>query len=181
MQIRRMLVALLVLALEVAAPAAVGAQEATPAGGDDIKTTSVLHGQNAFTQVIAKGAQDAGEDLGVEVQVTGPAAFNAQEQIPFFEAAIQQGVDGIAVVPQPGDVWVAPIQEAVDAGIPVATANVTSPESAAGLWVGQDEYQSGVILAGELRRILEEAGTTEGLVVAGSCVPGVDVLVDRYN
>ncbi len=181
MQIRRTVVGLFVVALGLAAPTATAAQDASPAGGDVIQITYVLHGQNAFTQVIAKGAQDAGENLGVEVQVTGPAAFNAQEQIPFFEAAIQQGADGIAVVPQPGDVWVAPIQEAVDAGIPVATANVTSPESAARLWVGQDEYQSGVVLAGELRRILEEQGITEGLIVAGSCIPGIEVLIDRYN
>jgi simple sugar transport system substrate-binding protein len=170
-----------VATLLVGPTATVVAQDASPAPSGDVQVAYVLHGLNAFTEVIGKGAEDAGAELGVAVQVTGPARFDPQEQTPLFEAAVQQGVDGIAVVPQPGDVWVTPIQGAIDAGIPVATANVTSPDSAAPLWVGQDEYQSGVILAEELRGLLDEAGVTEGTVVAGACAPGVDVLVDRYD
>jgi ABC-type sugar transport system substrate-binding protein len=76
---------------------------------------------------------------------------------------------------------VAPIKEATDAGIPVQTSNVTSPGSAALAWFGQDEYQSGVLLAQALQKILAAAGKTDGLIVVGSCVPSVDVLIDRYN
>jgi len=180
-RIGRLTAGAVVATLLVGPGASAVAQDASPAPGGDVQVAYVLHGLNAFTEVIGKGAEDAGAELGVAVQVTGPARFDPQEQIPLFEAAVQQDVDGIAVVPQPGDVWVTPIREAIDAGIPVATANVTSPDSPAPLWVGQDEYQSGVILAGELRRLLEEADVTGGTIVAGACAPGVDVLVDRYN
>jgi len=58
---------------------------------------------------------------------------------------------------------------------------VTAPDSAAQAWFGQDEYNSGVLLGQELKKILEAQGVTEGKIVVGSCVPGVDVLVDRYD
>lgn len=146
-----------------------------------LKIGYVLHGLNDFTAVIKRGAEDAGRDLGVDVQVTGPSTFNANEAIAMFEGMVQQKKDGIAVVPMPGEVWVRPIKEAADANIPVATANMTSPESAAAAWFGQDEYQSGVILAQELVKQLKAEGKTGGKILAGICAPEVAVLQDRYR
>ena len=146
-----------------------------------IKLGYVLHGLNDFTNVIKKGAEDAGTALGIDVEVTGPAGFVSNEEIAMFEAMVQKKKDGLAVVPQPGDVWVAPIKEATDAGIPVLTANVTSPDSTASAWIGQDEYQSGVLLANALKKIMTDAGTTSGKIVVGACAPSVQVLIDRYN
>jgi len=141
----------------------------------------VLHGLNNFTAVIKQGAEDAGKALGVEVEVTGPAQFISTDAINMFEGLIQKNKDGLVTVPQPGDVWVAPIKEATDAGIPVMTSNVTAPGASASAWFGQDEYNSGVILGQELRKIMEAAGTKTGKLVVGSCVPGIDVLTARYN
>jgi ribose transport system substrate-binding protein len=94
---------------------------------------------------------------------------------------VQKRKDGLAVVPQPGEVWVVPIRQAAEAGIPVVTANVTSPDSAAAAWFGQEEYQSGVVLASELKKALVAAGKDEGKVVVGTCAPGVAVLVQRFE
>ncbi len=172
------------------APAAPAATTAPAAAADQFgkqgkvpapKIGYVLHGLNNFTAVIKQGAEDAGKALGVDVEVTGPAQFISTDAISMFEGLIQKKKDGLVTVPQPGDVWVAPIKEATDAGIPVMTANVTAPGSTASAWFGQDEYNSGVILGQELRKIMEAAGTKSGKVVVGSCVPGVDVLVARYN
>jgi ABC-type sugar transport system substrate-binding protein len=146
-----------------------------------IKIGYVLHGLNDFTQVIKKGAEDAGRDLGVEVEVAGPAGFVSTEAIGMFQAMVQKRKAGVVVVPQPGDVWVRPIREAVAAGVPVVTANVTSPGSAAAAWFGQDERQSGVLLARALRQALESEGKLEGKIVVGICLLGVDVLIARYD
>jgi ABC-type sugar transport system substrate-binding protein len=168
-------------AAPVEQPTAAPAQPTAATGAKEIHLGYVLHGLNNFTQVIKQGAEDAGKALGVDVEVTGPASFVSTEAIGMFEGLIQKGKDGLVTVPQPGDVWVAPIKEATDAGIPVMTANVTSPGSTAAAWFGQDEYNSGVLLGQELRKILEGQGTTKGKIVVGTCVPGVDVLVSRYN
>ena len=72
----------------------------------------------------------------------------------------------------PGDQWITPIQEAVDQGVPLVGANVTGLETALKTWVGQDEYNSGVILGGEMLKQLDAAGVTEGKIAVGICVAG---------
>jgi len=146
-----------------------------------IKIGYVLHVRNDFTAVIERGAKDAGNALGVDVEVIGPASGKSDEATAMFEGLIQKKKDGLVVVPMPGDVWVKYIKEAADANIPVATANMTSPDSAAANWFGQNEYQSGVILAEELVKQLKAEGKTGGKVLAGICAPEVAVLQDRYK
>ena len=154
---------------------------ATAPTGKPFKIGYVLHGLNDFTQVIKRGAEDAGKALNVDVEVTGPAGFKAPEGIAMFEGMVQKRKDGLAVVPMPGSVWVRPIGQAVEAGIPVVTANITSPESKATTWFGQDEYNSGVLLGKKIREMLEAQGTKSGKVVLGICAPGEIVLMDRYK
>ena len=93
-----------------------------------ISKSGMLHGLNDFTQVIKKGAENAGKDVGVEVEVTGPAGFVSTEAIGMLKDGAERK-SGLVVVPQPGEIWVVPIKEASDARIPVMTANVTSPGS----------------------------------------------------
>lgn len=141
----------------------------------------VLHGLNDFTQVIQKGAQDAASELGADVEVVGPAGFVPTEAIGMFEAMVQKQKNGVIVVPQPGDLWARPIREAAERRIPVLTANVTSANSPAAAWFGQDEFNSGVLLGKELRRLLELAGKVEGKVAVGICAPGLAVLTARFE
>src|SRR3954471_13567609 len=146
----------------------VAAQDATPAADhSDIKIAYVLHGLNAFTQRMKTGAEDAARDYGVSLDAFGDASFDIPTHQAFFETALQRGFDGIAVVTNPGDQWITPIQEAVDQGVPVIGANVTGLETAMKAWVGQDEYNSGVILGHELLKQFETAGVSEGKIAVG--------------
>lgn len=149
--------------------------------GPKLKIGYVLHVRNDFTSVIERGAKDAERALGVEVEVIGPASGKSDEATAMFEGLVQKKKDGLIVVPMPGEVWIKPINEAVDAGIPVMTANMTSPESKTEAWFGQDEYQSGVILAQELTKQLQASGKKSGKILAGICAPEVAVLQDRYH
>lgn len=153
-----------------------------PADGKQrIKIGYVLQVLNDFTGVIKRGAEDAGKALDVDVEVVGPSTAQATEAIGMFEGMVQKKKDGLVVIPMPGDVWVKPIKEATDAGIPVVTANITSDGSTSEAWFGQNEYQSGVILATEMRKLLEANGKKNGKVLAGICAPGVAVLEERYK
>ena len=154
-----------------------------PANGNagKIEIGYVLHGLNDFTQITKQGAEDAGRTGNVSIDVVGPGGFAATgDAIAMFEGMTQKGVNGLIVVPMPGEVWVTPIRQATEAGIPVLTANVTSPGSTAATWFGQDEYASGVILATELRKFLAAQNRHEGRIIVGICAPGVGVLVERY-
>ncbi len=160
-----------------AKPPATGQTDARPR----IRIGYVLHVLNDFSQVIKRGAEDAGKALDVDVEVVGPPAAQATDAIGMFEGMVQKKKDGLVVIPMPGDVWVKPIKEASSAGIPVLTANITSAGSASEAWFGQDEYQSGVVLATELRKMLAADGKKSGKVLAGICAPGVAVLEERYK
>ena len=151
------------------------------AQGDDApkKLGLVLHIRIPFTEQIAQGARDAAADFGYEVEVVGPPTFDATAQIGMFEALVQKGVDGIAVVSYPAETWKEPINRAIAAGIPVLTLNVHSSESDAPAWFGQDEYGSGKVLAEQLIPYLEDK--PGGDIVLGVCAPGVNVLTDRVN
>ena len=159
------------------------AESTNPAAGapDRPRIGYTIHVLNDFTGVVGRGAEAAGEALDADVDVQGPPDFNPDAAIAIFEGMAQRRMNGLVVMPMPGDVWVRPIDEAVKKGVPVLTANVTSPGSAAQAWFGQDEYNSGVILAGEVRKLLDAAGKKQGKVVVGVCAPGVDVLVHRYD
>ncbi len=176
--VRQLFTTIALLAMLVGLPVA-GMSPRPTSAQDDIKIAYILHGLNDFTQTIKEGAEDAGQDLGVKVDVFGEAGFDIPTHQGFMESAIQAGYDGIVVIPNGGDVWDAVIQEATDAGIPLASANNTALGSTLDIWVGQDEYNSGILLAKELQTQLAAAGVTAGQVVIGSCFPGNPVLDAR--
>jgi len=160
-------------------PAAQISTHSAAAQDDDIKIAYILHGLNDFTQTIKEGAEDAGEDLGVTVDVFGEAGFDIPTHQGFFESAMQAGYDGIGLIPNGGDPWNTLIESATTAGIPLATANNTALNSTADIWVGQDEYNSGILLAQEIQNQLAAKDVTSGTVVIGSCFPGNPVLDAR--
>jgi ribose transport system substrate-binding protein len=170
-----------VVLLLLAVPAiGTAAQDATPAADhSDIEIAYVLHGLNTFTQRMKTGAEDAARDMGVTLEVFGDATFDTPTHQAFFETALQRGFDGIAVVTNPGDLWITPIQEAVDQGVPLVGANVTGLNTGLTAWVGQDEFNSGVILGQEMLKGFEAAGISEGKIAVGTCVPAAQVLQDR--
>ena len=156
------------------------AQDATPVAEQrDVEIAYVLHGLNTFTEEMAAGAEDAARDYGVTLETYGDAAFDVATEQAHFAAALESGVDGIAVAPLHGERWTGLIQQAVDQGVPVVGFNVTALDSALSTWVGQDDYGSGVTLGTELLRQLHEAGITGGAIAVGSCNPGENVLQDR--
>jgi ABC-type sugar transport system substrate-binding protein len=144
-----------------------------------LRIAYVLHGLNDFTQTIKEGALDAGADLGVTVDVFGEAGFDVPTHIAFMESAIQAKYDAIALIPNGGDPWNTVIQTATEAGIPLAASNNIAIGSALDMWVGQDEYKSGVLLGQELLRQLAAKDAKSGKIVIGSCFPGNPVLDAR--
>jgi simple sugar transport system substrate-binding protein len=179
-RLRPVLALALVLFLLAVPVIGTAAQDSTPAADNsDVEIAYVLHGLNTFTERMKVGAEDAGRDYGVTLEVFGDASFDTPTHQAFFETALQRGFDGIAVVTLPGDQWITPIQQAVDQGVPLVGANVTGLETALKAWVGQDEYNSGVILGGELLKQFETAGVSEGKIAVGICSAAAKVLQDR--
>jgi simple sugar transport system substrate-binding protein len=114
--------------------------------GADITIAVITHGDDGvFWSVAQKGAEQAGEDLGITVQYQG-ANNDAGTQSQMIEQAVADGADGIAVSLADPDALSAAVEGVVDAGIPLITLNSGSDrfkELGAITHVGQDETIAG--------------------------------------
>ncbi|MCU1620017.1 MAG: Monosaccharide transporter substrate-binding protein family [Modestobacter sp.] len=116
------------------------------AGNGHLSFAVVTHGSagDAFWDVVQKGAEAAGSDLGVSVDYQSDG--DPQRQSQLIQAAVNQGVDGIVVSMANPDALQDSVEAAVAAGIPVVTINSGAERSAefgAIGHVGQDEAIAG--------------------------------------
>jgi simple sugar transport system substrate-binding protein len=112
----------------------------------DLSFAVVTHGSagDAFWDVVQKGAEDAGDALGVGVDYQSDG--DPQRQSQLIQAAVNQDVDGLVVSMANPDALQDSVAAAVDAGIPVVTVNSggnRSAEFGAIGHVGQDETIAG--------------------------------------
>lgn len=133
----------------------------------------------AFASPIEAGMQRAGEELGVDVQLIGPAGGDPAAQVSELQTLITQGnIDGLAVSSASNDALKPVIQQAFDAGIPIISFNTNNPDSQQLGFVGQDLRASGVTLGEEL---LELLGDVSGDVVVVSVDTGAGWHNDRFE
>lgn len=100
---------------------------------------------NPFFNAARLGALQAGDELGVEVNYTGPSQTKVKDQIDVVESLITKGVDGIALSAVDGDALVRVVNRAAEQGIPVITWDSDVAEDGNRLaFVGTDNYQAGV-------------------------------------
>jgi simple sugar transport system substrate-binding protein len=130
-----------------------GTDDVSLTQGGDLKIAVITHGQgDSFWAVAKRGAEQAGEDMGVDVQYS-ESSNDPQKQAQLIDAAVTDKVDGIAVSAPNPDALRDPLKKAVDAGIPVITLNSGQADSAdlgAITHVGQDETIAGEAAGKEL-------------------------------
>jgi simple sugar transport system substrate-binding protein len=130
----------------------------------DITIAMVTHGDGgSFWSVAKKGAEQGAKDMGVTLKYS-ESNNDPEEQAQMIEAAVSEGVDGLAVsAPNPDAIQDA-VKTAVDAKIPVVTLNSGAEESAslgAMTHVGQTET-----IAGQgAGKKLKDAGVTKLICV----------------
>jgi simple sugar transport system substrate-binding protein len=141
-----------VLASIVIASQGVAAASAAEEGGttEDISVVFVTASQpnDPFWNVVKRGAEDAGADLGVDVQYIGSETFDLTRMVQSLEATIASAPSGIVVPIYDYSVLEAPIQKAIDAGIPVIEIGSAIQPPGSLVTIGSDDYEAGKI-AGE--------------------------------
>lgn len=115
------------------------------------------------------GAEDAGDQLGIQVDWTGVPDGNTVAQIAQFQQLVSSGYDAIVVIPLEADAWIAPIKKATDAGVIVLTANSDAPDSARELFFGQDLVGAAVVQG----QLLAKLAGGKGKVALTNCAPGL--------
>jgi len=97
----------------------------------DITIAMVTHGDGgSFWSVAKKGAEDGAKALGVELKYS-ESNNDPEEQAQLIEAAVTEGVDGLAVSAPNPDAIKGALQKAAQAKIPIITLNSGAEESAA--------------------------------------------------
>ncbi len=166
-------------AAETAAAADAKTESAAPAAASkDVKLALVLHAMNSsFFAKIQEGAQKAGEDLGITVDVMAPSVPNSlDEQVNMIETCISKGYDGIATVVWDPEGFNSVIKKAKDAGITVVGINQDAPDSGRQAFIGQDNedagYQLGMYMFGDVMG-------GKGNYIVASCAPTNTALIAR--
>ena len=85
-----------------------------------------------------------GQELGVKVTIAGPNSIDIPGLIAAIEQTIARRPAGIMVVGWDPSALVAPINQAVDAGIPVVCVDADVPASKRLAFIGTDWYDLGV-------------------------------------
>jgi ribose transport system substrate-binding protein len=114
-----------------------------------------------------RGMEEAAENLGVQAEYKGADQYDINQQITVLEQVIAQKPDGILVTAINPDALVAPINKAIEAGIPVVTFDADAPKSKRYAFLGTSNYDAGVIAARELARLTGEKGEVGVVTVPG--------------
>jgi simple sugar transport system substrate-binding protein len=127
---------------------------------------------NSFFTPTQYGAQDACALLNCEFQFTGSKDSNVAEMVNATNTAISSKADGIAVAVVDKAAFRGPVDQALDAGIPVVSYNADGARDDPGTnrlaYIGQGLYESGFQLG---QRALE-SGLDSGDVVGFIATPG---------
>jgi ribose transport system substrate-binding protein len=154
---------------------------------------------HVFWKAVEAGANEAGEELGVEISWKGPLKENDRvQQIQVVEQFIGQGVDGIVLAPLDSRALLSKVSQAGDKNIPVVIFD-SALEGTAGeefaSFVATDNREGGRVAGRHMAELLEGEGkvvlfrylagsgsTTnreEGFLEAIREHPGIEVIVDN--
>ncbi len=108
-----------------------------------VKIAAMVAQEDQFMQLVLKGYKQAAEDLGVEL-MTASIGFDQAKEVELIDTYVQQGVQGIAIVPLSSDVSAEALRKASDAGVKVGISNmaIQNQEFIVGGYVS-DNYELG--------------------------------------
>ncbi|MEM7603108.1 MAG: sugar-binding protein, partial [Verrucomicrobiota bacterium] len=115
----------------------------------------ISNGVAEFWTIAAAGANQAGEDLGVEVSVLMPGSLSDQKQM--IEDAITRGMDGVAVSPIDSQNQTDMLNEVAAATL-LVTHDSDAPESDRIAYIGMDNYTAGRLCGDLVKEALPEGG-----------------------
>lgn len=123
------------------------------------------------------GARAKAEELGATIDTQGPEEFDQTLQTPILNAVVQSRPDAIMMAPNDTQGMIAPIQAAIDAGIPVFLVDTTINSDIQLADISTDNVEGGRLAA---RGLAEEIGE-EGKVFVINVKPGISTTDQRQQ
>lgn len=133
--------------------------------------------RNAFKEMDLGARAVARETPGVKLTESAPSQVDGNELVNLFQSATRTSKDGIALQSLAGDLFLRPVQQAKDDGIPVVA--IDAPVPGTDLLVSNDNVDIGAQLATEILK--EVPKDAKGEVVIGNSDPGVVPLEARIK
>jgi len=135
--------------------------------------------QNPF-QEMALGAQAAADDDGnVNLQLSAPTGIDGPKEVSLFQAAARTATDGVAYMTVTPDLFLRPLNDAVDAKVPVIAVDAGPPPGAkVKTFVANSNTKLGELLGDAF--VAQNPNAT-GEVVLGNDIPSLPLLVQRMN
>jgi ribose transport system substrate-binding protein len=135
--------------------------------GQGIKIGFLAGTNDPFYLTMQRGAQQAAADLGVDLIVQIPKAWNVTEQTPMLDAMVARGdLKVLFLAPVDKEAMIAPLQKANDAGLPIITVDtfigdgdyVNGPVKFPLSFIASDNKQGGVIACNALAEAIGKKG-----------------------
>ena len=140
---------------------------------------------DAFYITMNRGAQAAAEALGITVNFQGAEEFNPTLQVPVLDSVISRAPDAILIAPTDSTQLIAPLQNAVDQGIPVVTVDTFIGDGAYQTGDGDGDFPLSYIASDNLEggriaaRAMAEAVGGTGSVYVSNVRPGISTTDQR--
>ena len=133
------------------------------------KFTMVNHvTTNPFFSPTQTGASDACKLLGCSYTWTGSQTSNVSEMVNAVNSAVSAGVNGIGVSLVDQTAFNAPVQSALNAGIPVVAYNADVPTNPRLAYIGQDLFKSGQQMGARIAKLVPSGDVALFIATPGS-------------
>lgn len=130
----------------------------------------VMSTNSDYWLVLKDGAQEAADAVGAELVFTGPADNNdIQGQVAIVESLINSQVDAILLTPLDSDALVAPVEKAMEAGIPVIVIDSAVNTDTFTSFIATDNIAGGQMAMEKLSELIGG----EGEVVVVNALAGI--------
>lgn len=118
----------------------------------------LLKGRNAFWSAVEKGANSAGQQLGVEVVAKSPVSeSDISVQIQLLNALAAQGAQAIVIAPINKEALAVPIASIAVRGVKIVVIDTALTGKAAPVFVGTDQEAAGQAAGRLLAKLVGDA------------------------
>ena len=147
-------------------------------GGEQLDMTLIqgVRGDE-FYITMACGAQEAAKKANVKLDVQGPEEFDAAQQTPIVNSVVAAQPDAILIAPTDVKAMIAPIQQAVDAGIKVVLVDTVVEADLAESEIATDNLESGRVAAETLVGLMPDPAP----VLVVNVKPGISTTDQRQQ
>jgi ribose transport system substrate-binding protein len=125
------------------------------------------HTSVPFWREAEAGLTDAAKQMGVKAELIGPASYSPDEELKAFQQAAAQEPSGILLSATNAEVFRAPINAAIQQGIPVICVDADVPASHRFLFVGTDNFRAGQKSGRRIGELLGGKGNIAVITIPG--------------